>query len=659
MTFHRSRRERPDANKQPALEQKKRQKKDRTADTEAEISRYFMSKVPRPGQDLVREEDDDPLSPHRTVRKHGHGFRRSSNSSLPPVELPDRPFLGFGSSGLSLTSPTKPAKSSLPRLATPHSSPKFPPSIGATSYITWSVTERSGSHARTPSVHSASQIMAIPPESTASRSHHQRQYSRTTKAHHLGTSYLPEKDTEAKNVPASDRGNKRPREPAGLSAIPQDECAKRNSLETQSQPGITTNISRSAAAHCLEPEAPGAETSKALAEPLCGHDRQRIGHMLPSIQESSTSTDLGKPSLSFDMALEDLLQTCHKGFESSRLPQLNASRQSGQIAPREPFNPIAKPTVSRRYSGAASERFDSPATNTMSTEHLPLPSKDRDSASDRGDKATAPRGNFYVPSPQSIDLPGPVQGSTKFRPLSRAYSTSRHSTTYVGTPTYPTQPSPSRTDSRSAWNAYQNLYETQLDRSPNDSYVDGGEEQFFRGYPDPPLQNTGFRSFLPGLFEPDGAEVRLDESHEQSIYDNAVSTAYEESGMSNNFEQPILVEDALTEHYELDDRLEKMWKNRSEEYPPDIDTMDPHLRGSQAYLAHPWSLATGVEPASIEYVASPIRSAEESYGINETIDQLLGGYIRTDGDAELHNSHLPISIAEDNLSDFWKPHRLY
>ena len=82
-------------------DKKKRRKTNKAADIEAEISRYFTSaKVPRPSV-------PDP-HPQEQLRQQQAQRRPQDSDSVPTfVDLPDKPFLGFGSSGAVSMSPVR------------------------------------------------------------------------------------------------------------------------------------------------------------------------------------------------------------------------------------------------------------------------------------------------------------------------------------------------------------------------------------------------------------------------------------------------------------------------------------------------------------------------------------------------------------------------
>ncbi|KAL8688187.1 MAG: hypothetical protein Q9218_005841 [Villophora microphyllina] len=117
------------------VRKKPRQKRDRNADTEAEFSRFFAaSKV------------QDPKVRATTIPSKGLTFGRSGGErsdeverpSPPQVDLPERPFLGFGSCGPGHDSPVLLARASASRADSHVPDRRRPPSGKSTTYFTWS-----------------------------------------------------------------------------------------------------------------------------------------------------------------------------------------------------------------------------------------------------------------------------------------------------------------------------------------------------------------------------------------------------------------------------------------------------------------------------------------------------------------------------------------
>ena len=103
------RRSKQDSVEQRAPERKKR-RKDKAIDAEEEMSRFFTAQNTAPRGSIARAERNriTTSTTQPTVKDHpNNAMEPMTASSNLPIELPDRPFLGFGSSGVSLTSPNK------------------------------------------------------------------------------------------------------------------------------------------------------------------------------------------------------------------------------------------------------------------------------------------------------------------------------------------------------------------------------------------------------------------------------------------------------------------------------------------------------------------------------------------------------------------------
>ncbi len=113
----------------------KRRKEDKAADAEAEFSRFFAS-----SKDLSRAAVG--------ITEHGAKVkdRRSpvgvtdeqDRSSLPPVDLPEKPFLGFGSCGPGHVSPVMLSRATVPNEFNKLSPLRRSLSTRSTTYFTWS-----------------------------------------------------------------------------------------------------------------------------------------------------------------------------------------------------------------------------------------------------------------------------------------------------------------------------------------------------------------------------------------------------------------------------------------------------------------------------------------------------------------------------------------
>ena len=113
-------------------DKKKKCKTSKAADIEAEISRYFTSaKLPRPGVPVPHPQE-------RLCQQQAQ--RRPQDSGSPPtfIDLPDKPFLGFGSSGAVSMSPVR--KDGC-RALIEHDSLFARSQSRSSSYFTWSQSE--------------------------------------------------------------------------------------------------------------------------------------------------------------------------------------------------------------------------------------------------------------------------------------------------------------------------------------------------------------------------------------------------------------------------------------------------------------------------------------------------------------------------------------
>lgn len=119
--------------------------KDKAADSGANISRYFTSTKSINHNERV--PDPKPaVSLHESSGKHEHqrhGHRRpkakARDPSLPLVELLDKPFLGFGSTGTYATSPAR-------QIGSPVNATRGRASTRSTSYVSWSASGAPSHH---------------------------------------------------------------------------------------------------------------------------------------------------------------------------------------------------------------------------------------------------------------------------------------------------------------------------------------------------------------------------------------------------------------------------------------------------------------------------------------------------------------------------------
>lgn len=128
---------------------KSRHKKDKAADSGANLSRYFTlaksanrnERLPdaRPtvGLNELSSEREPPRNDERRPKSKGR------DPSLPLLELLEKPFLGFGSSGIYVTSPARTSRNFGSTIDPPRGKAS---SIGSTSYVSWSVSGAPSHH---------------------------------------------------------------------------------------------------------------------------------------------------------------------------------------------------------------------------------------------------------------------------------------------------------------------------------------------------------------------------------------------------------------------------------------------------------------------------------------------------------------------------------
>ncbi len=131
--FLNSHRARPEDNRNPLhtkpSDKKKKRKTTKAADIEAEISRYFTSaKVPR-------RSVADPHPKEQLRQQQAQRQPQDSDSPTTFIDLPDKPFLGFGSSGVVSMSPVPRVDC---RALLDHDSRITRSQTRSTSYFTWS-----------------------------------------------------------------------------------------------------------------------------------------------------------------------------------------------------------------------------------------------------------------------------------------------------------------------------------------------------------------------------------------------------------------------------------------------------------------------------------------------------------------------------------------
>ncbi|MCJ1389319.1 hypothetical protein MMC18_002175 [Xylographa bjoerkii] len=142
VNFLSTRREKPTEPKRD-LDNSKRRRERKTVDDDDEISRFFtVTKAPLTERDLNGYHNNGyafPLPPVRSSNQNRHLYSTTTKSTMAPVEVPIRPFLGFGERG-----PHPPVSSGLSSSYRASTSPvKLLPRRSqsmTTSYFTWSTS---------------------------------------------------------------------------------------------------------------------------------------------------------------------------------------------------------------------------------------------------------------------------------------------------------------------------------------------------------------------------------------------------------------------------------------------------------------------------------------------------------------------------------------
>ena len=460
MTFLASRREKPkdsleDSSKRP-WDKKQRRKSTKAADAEAEISRYFMSA--KPPSLHVTSSHGQPYQQER---------RRSRDHESPQayVDLPGRPFLGFGRFGscgpnTSISPPIPPTK--IPNNTDSESlrrrdsrSPTH-----STSYLTWS--------------QSGDPSYASPPE----RRHH-----------HVAPLTSSKMSNQKRNSPASHEGQHsiRPISPRRVS---------KSSSRTQSA------VSRPSSKHENAKEAPGYKIESRLAT----GERLRSGEKIQTHGNSGTiELDTAKiPQNTEDLVLDNTRiaeVATHDGSKLVSPPRNQAACQPSGHEPRcepraphvcplsaqtpiisphqDPLDDILEALLRECNTNVALSSPASHARSNHSNIHVPEEARILDRTKEHvlvpagalvncayAPEAPASGSNFFrqrcSASLQQISAhDGPRLAHTPARGSLNPFN--RSSLGY--TQCYPPVPTQSLVDSRNAWNGYDNLFERQREQA--------------------------------------------------------------------------------------------------------------------------------------------------------------------------------------------------
>lgn len=558
MNFLNSRRMRPDepaalANSKSST-MKSRRKSTKAADTEAEISRYFTS---------TKATTRDTLE-HRAKGKQQKSQRRTRDHDSPPafIDLPDNPFLGFGSCGAVSVSPVKRLDSrgirDLEKRLT--RSPKR-----STSYFTWS---ESGVPSQ-PSPRGDKQVVL--PLATSKYANRIRKHSISTEAgvRKAPASSPPTLDISiAKPRPAMDISPQRGRSEDLMKGVevspgrgkrPHNASPSRWHLETREAQylpeGIPLKPAERIATHHAEElsprmSKPGSREQRSpdSADQSVRAQRRRQSHendpRTVKIPMSQTLTDQAIEDLP-DTAIDELLDSCK--CRRNKIEVNVETRDARQLDPRlDERTHVRRPAV---ILSTRSQEFERSAQgNPDLKSELPTFRP----VSDQGTANTTPE---HAQRPEQIQfenfIPAASGQSTNVSntPNSRGYAPEQ----------YPGQQK-HRADSRSAWNGYSTIYELQEDAVypalPTNSIHVTTYDIADQGFP-PQLRTT----------EPSVSH----HMHERYEYPNGVECDFTE-------QQPELLADQFDMYtrgvyQEQGDFQEDQWQNGSSR--PNIDYQDP------------------------------------------------------------------------------------
>lgn len=454
MAFLTSRREKPkdsleDRSTMPS-DKKKRRKSAKAVDTEAEISRYFTSAKPTSLK---------VTSPHRQRYQRDRRHSRDHESPQAFVNLPDRPFLGFGSCGPNTSiSPTKtPVKTNSRGLGLRDT--RSP--TRSASYLAWSQSE--GQSYPSP---------------------------RPDRRHHVEPLALSNMSKRKRNSPTPHKGQHStppvspPCVPTTFSGAQGAACRPSSKQENASEAPGQSSGSRSATRERLRPR----EKSENYGD--TGIVEFDAAKMIPQDIEYSVRENTPPAEASG-----------HGGPESALLPRNQAACQSSGYEPQcEPRAHDARPLLSQMPSlsphknplddileallGECNTKFagSGPVSCTSLIQHGFLDSEEA-RIPDRNKQHARKPAHAYVESVYTPEVPAsasnpsrkprsaclqqasPHNSSKSAYELSMGGLNSSNRPNLEYTPRYRSIPTRNQVDSSNAWNGYDNLYERQQEQA--------------------------------------------------------------------------------------------------------------------------------------------------------------------------------------------------
>ena len=438
MTFLNSRREklenRLDGSSNKSLDKSKRRKLTKAADTEAEISKYFTSAKSANIHEKRSQLQSDPQ-----VRRRS----RVDESPQAVVELPDRPFLGFGSCGPNTS--MSPAKSLDNRDSRSlHRGISRSPTR-STSYLPWSQSREPSDASPAPK-----RRQDIEPLQSSKLSNRKRTSPDSRKDRHsvplvasIGVQttsprvHVPSrpssKHENANEGPSQNHGSKlaeeeqlKPRDDSqnSIDARKTGPDAGKNSRNIEASIPDNTHLAKAAILDDLE-------IASSSREPPA-HDRRPPSAQMPN---SPAHTD----------QLDDILEELRKGCN---LSLAECDPTSHPTLSNCDLNVLEKPMI----PASTRECLDKPVQAVVSNVYAPEASR---LASDSSRKLRS----------ASLQLASSKDGRRSTHTQSKGSLTFDDEVGLGNTADHRSIPTQYQTDSRSAWTGYNNFYERQQDQS--------------------------------------------------------------------------------------------------------------------------------------------------------------------------------------------------
>lgn len=609
-------------------EKKKRQRKDKVADTEAEISRYFTSRVPRVHNDLKSSKDIEQGKALTTLEYQKRDARHLSRPQLPPLELPDRPFLGFGSPGASLTSPTKPDNYHESYSRDLRSPSENRSSTGSTMYHPWSQSERSTTRSRKalPSPQTRRSAPLCPVKSTSSVA--------------AGSIVFGDDTNELSHGPYSKELQKRSGNIGRSEAIKNQRRSKHKVPEPRSQLADTAgNFDKLPSPHMNVGRSELQQSNRSPTKSI--PEKPSARSKLPAELGQSTfkqdiyeSDDPCKKSYLFDTALENVLDNCRRGPEPSRTP-----REMLDIIPVNLTAPAdsSKKTYRSAWINNTPEVLKSDSGRALQAPRLSTSTypQERSYAQMRRSGSTLP--THRATSQALHKLAGSPVSATWTTPFARS---TESGTIYSG----------------SAWNSYRNLYESQGGDLSIDTLAPNDEQHRINSWTrEYMLETQASAEAIPYSRPPDSLQSFSAEHYGETVsqrddYDVSIfpvmlgqpmpfheymprlqrpgSPAHDETVLANN----------LVSH--IDDHNSQVHQIASSMADP-----VPYSKNAEQHGTMSRNCSAGTREAFA--AGGMVSSRFEDHNRNSYED------------AYLQSSHMMQGRDDDHLSNFWKPNRLY